>query len=156
LVAQAETSTMSDASVALERTDESGLAYVEGLLSRNGLPSEDVRSKPACFYVGYDGDEPVGVGGLERYGPDGLLRSVVVGKSMRGNGYGTALCAALEDEARDAAVETLYLLTTTAAPFFSDRGYSPAERATVPATVRGTTEFADLCPTTATCMWKSL
>ena len=144
------------ATVTLRRADESTLPYVEALLECSGLPSADVRSKPDCFYVGYDGDERVGVGGLEIYGPAGLLRSVAIERSLRGRGYGTELCDALEAEARADGVETLYLLTTTASEFFADRGYAEVERSAVPATIRRTDEFDDLCPETALCMRRSL
>ena len=97
---------MSSATVALRRADESDLAYVERLLSDAGLPSADLRTSPVRFYVGYDGDERIGVGDLERYGTDGLLRSVVVERSARGNGYGTAICDALERRARAEGVES--------------------------------------------------
>ena len=147
---------MSGATVTLRRADESALSDVETLLAENDLPSADVRTSPARFYVGYDGDDRVGIGGLERYGPDGLLRSVVVERSARGNGYGTALCDALERRARAEGVERLYLLTTTAAAFFAARGYEELERSDAPAAIRETSEFDELCPASAACMRKSL
>jgi len=143
---------MATASLTLEPADEESLAYVETLLSESGLPSDDVRSTPEAFYVGYDGDERVGVGGIERRGTDGLLRSVVVEPAERGAGYGTALCDALEAEAASAGIEALYLLTTTASGFFADRGYVEISRSDAPAGIRRTTEFDELCPSTATCM----
>lgn len=140
----------------LRQADERDLPCVERLLERNGLPTEDVRSKSGCFYVGYDGEDRVGIGGLEIDAPVGLLRSVVVDRSVRGRGYGTRLCETLEVEARSAGVETLYLLTTTASGFFSDLGYVEVERTDAPAPVQRTSQFDDLCPTTATCMKKPL
>jgi amino-acid N-acetyltransferase len=53
-------------------------------------------------------------------------------------------------------VETLYLLTTTAAPFFERYGYGAVAREEVPRPIRDTTEFTDLCPASATCMVKGL
>lgn len=147
---------MSGSSLELQRAGETELSYVETLLERNDLPSQDVRSKPECFYVGYDGGDPVGIGGIESYSPDGLLRSVVVDRTVRENGIGTALCNALETEARARDVETLYLLTTTAATFFATCGYREIERSAAPASIRQTTEFSDLCPTEADCLKKSL
>lgn len=147
---------MCPASVTLRRADESDLQYVESLLEANDLPTADVRSKPECFHVGYDGEARVGGGGVETYGTDGLLRSVVVEQSARGSGVGTALCRALETMAREEGVETLFLLTTTAAEFFGGLGYEEIARADAPDAIQGTTEFADLCPSTATCMQKSL
>lgn len=140
----------------LERADGDSLAYVEALLERNDLPSRDVRSKPGAFYVAYDGDERIGVGGVERRGAHGLLRSVVVDRSKRNAGYGTALCDALEAEAASEGLDALYLLTTTASAFFASRGYAEIPRSEAPAAVRETTEFDELCPSTATCMRKDL
>lgn len=147
---------MSGSTLTLQRADERALAYVERLLTANDLPTRDVRSSPGRFYVGYDGDDRVGVGGIERYGSDGLLRSVVVERSVRGSGYGTAICDALESRARTDGVETLYLLTTTAPGFFATRGYAEIDRDEPPTAIRRSTEFDDLCPESATCMRKSL
>lgn len=147
---------MTDADVTLERADEETLAYVETLLEDTGLPSTDVRSKPDCFYVACEGGERVGIGGFEDHGSAGLLRSVVVERSARGRGLGTVVCDRLEAAATEDDVETLYLLTTTARKFFADRGYAEIARGEAPEVIRGTTEFADLCPATATCMRKRL
>lgn len=146
---------MSNASVRLEPAGDD-LEYVERLLAENGLPAEDVRSKPDCFFVAFDGRDRVGVGGLERYGADGLLRSVAVEESARGAGIGTAICDHLEREARSAGVERLWLLTTTAAGFFAARGYDPVDRSRAPERIRETAEFADLCPGSAACLCRSL
>lgn len=139
----------------LDRADGEALAHVERLLARNDLPS-DVRTAPARFYVARDGDRRVGVGGIEQHGDAALLRSVVVEGSARGEGVGTALCDALEARAAEAGVERLYLLTTTAAGFFAGQGYERVERADVPDSIRGTAEFAAVCPDTATVMRKPL
>lgn len=176
---------MPETAPALRRADDDELSYVESLLEEVGLPSRDVRDSPARFYVCYveDVDDAhhvshgrsdgrsgprsgarsgarsatrVGVGGLEIYGDVGLLRSVAVERSARGRGFGTAVCKGLEARAREEAVETLYLLTTTAADFFADRGYEAVDRAAAPAAIQGTAEFDDLCPATATCMRTSL
>ena len=147
---------MTDPSITLERADSDDIDRVEALLEANGLPYRDVRTKSERFFVGYSGTEVVGIGGVEVHGSDGLLRSVVVTESNRGQGYGTALCRGLEDYARNDGVETLYLLTTTAAPFFRRRGYQEIARENVPSSIRRTTEFADLCPDSATCLRRDL
>ncbi len=64
---------MSEPMISLQQADESDFSDVHTLLERNDLPSEDVRSKPSCFYVGYDGTDRIAVGIVERYGLDGLL-----------------------------------------------------------------------------------
>ena len=133
-----------------------GLEYVLTLLRESELPVDDVRSRPDAFHVAFHGSDPVGVGGVEVYGRHGLLRSVAVEREVRGEGFGTALCDALERRAADAGVETLYLLTTTAAEFFAGRGYLETERRAVPPAIQRTTEFRELCPDSATCMRKTL
>lgn len=150
---------MTDSST-IRTADVADLDRVEALLEANGLPYRDVRASDGRFFVAEsdaDADaECVGVGGVETYGPNGLLRSVAVAESNRGRGVGTALCDALEDHARANGVETLYLLTATAAAFFRRRGYEAVDRGTAPSTIQRTTEFADLCPRSATCMRKDL
>ena len=132
------------------------LAYVESLLAEAGLPTDDVRSKPNCFRVAVVGDAPVGTGGIEPLGSNGLLRSVVVAPSERGRGYGGALVESLADRAREGGIESLYLLTTTAADFFTAHGFQRVARESVPAPVRETAQFDELCPETATVMCKRL
>lgn len=142
--------------VDLESASERQLADVESLLSANDLPAADVASKPDCFYVAYDGDDAVGVVGLEVHDGAGLLRSLVVRERVRGDGYGAAICDRMEARAREDDVDALYLLTTTAAGFFDARGYERVAREDAPSSLRETAEFAELCPDAATCMRKSL
>lgn len=145
-----------ESTLTLRQAGPGDLEYVRTLLERNDLPTADVESKLGSLYRCYDGDDPIGVGGVEVHGEVGLLRSVVVERSVRGEGVGTALCEALEERAVGDGVETLYLLTTTAADFFADRGYVEIERTDAPPAIRGTTEFEELCPDAARCLRKSL
>lgn len=141
----------------LHRPEAAGaLDYVERLLARNDLPTADVRANPGWFHVAVADAERVGVGGVEVHGTDGLLRSVVVERTARGRGVGGALCEALAAVAREAGVETLYLLTTDAAGFFGDHGFERIERDAVSEAIRGTAQFDELCPTSATVMRRSL
>jgi len=131
-------------------------AYIEARLDECGLPVEDLDAVLECLYVCEVEGERVGAGGFEQYGTVALLRSVVVDETLRGEGYGTALCSALLDRARAAGVEEVYLLTTTAAAFFAELGFERTDREAVPGPIRGTTQFSDLCPDTATCMRREL
>jgi amino-acid N-acetyltransferase len=147
---------MNGAPIKLQSVDKATISYVESRLEANGLPSQDVRSKLDCFYIGHDQGERIGVAGIETDGTDGLLRSIVVENTVRGQGYGTALSTVMEAKARSAGVDTLYLLTTTASEFFADLGYVEIDRSAAPEPIRQTTEFDALCPSTAICMKKSL
>ena len=147
---------MTAPSITIEQADGDDVEHVITVLEANGLPTEDVQAKPECFFLGYSDGERIGIGGLELYGSNGLLRSVVVVESYRERGYGTALCTSLEEYARRNGVGTLYLLTTTAPAFFRQRRYEEVARKDVPSSIQQTTEFADLCPNSATCMRKTL
>lgn len=147
---------MTTTSITLQRADTADIDRVKSLLDANGLPVRDVQATKACFFLAYVNTECIGTGGVEIHGSDGLLRSVVITESNRGQGYGAALCDSLEEYARTSGVETLYLLTTTAAPFFRRCGYDAVAREEVPRRIRDTTEFTDLCPASATCMTKNL
>ena len=147
---------MDQSDVVLRRAGGDDLAFARSLLSDNDLPTADLGDGPARLFVCLAEGERVGVGGVEQYGADALVRSVAVEPSARGEGVGTALCDALEETAREDGVETLYLLTTTAAGFFADRGYQGIEREAAPAAIQETTEFSSLCPDAAACMRKQL
>lgn len=147
---------MDEAAVTLRQADPDHLGYVERLLARNGLPTDDIDAHADCFFVAVQDGERVGVAGVESYPPNGLLRSVVVEESHRGRGLGGTLCDQVEARAWERGVRTLYLLTTTATDFFRSRGYERFDRSDAPAAIRETRQFAALCPSTATCLRKSL
>jgi amino-acid N-acetyltransferase len=65
---------------------------------------------------------------------------------------GTALYQAAVHLAAQRGVRELYLVTTTAAPFFAKRGFEPVDRAGVPASIGRTTQFSGTCPSSATVM----
>jgi N-acetylglutamate synthase-like GNAT family acetyltransferase len=51
---------------------------------------------------------------------------------------------------------SLYLLTTSAAPYFARHGYQVLVREQAPQAIRHSKQFADLCPSSATLMHKDL
>jgi amino-acid N-acetyltransferase len=133
------------------------LLPILALLEANQLPIRDLaRNGSVRFLVARDGDSLAGVIALESFGKTGLLRSLAVPDAQRGRGFGVALTQALEDEARQAGIGRLVLLTETAADFFARLGYERIERGSAPDAVRGSQEFTSLCPATATCMAKIL
>lgn len=133
------------------------LPAIAALLAASGLPHADLTPDAlARFVVAREGGALRGVAGLEVYGASGLLRSLAVAPGARGTGLGGRLVAAVEEEARTLGLDRLYLLTTTAAPFFAARGYEPTDRADVPAPVKTSSEFAGLCPASAACLSTSL
>ncbi|HEX6929787.1 MAG TPA: arsenic resistance N-acetyltransferase ArsN2 [Gammaproteobacteria bacterium] len=133
-------------------------ADIRALLKHAGLPFEDLQADAMPDFVVLRGahGELLATGGIERYGEDGLLRSVAVSDVARGTGLGKAIAAAMERHARAKGIGSLYLLTTTAAAFFPRLGYEVFERHAVPAAVAKSAEFVSLCPASAVCLKKNL
>lgn len=127
------------------------------LLERGGLPSCDLsEAHLAHFFHSGPPAQPDGLIGLELYGSHALLRSLVVAPERRSSGLGSALVDYAEAYASRVGVRSIFLLTTTAGPFFRARGYMLADRSCAPAEIRGTREFADLCPASSDFMVKHL
>lgn len=121
-------------------------------LAEAGLPHADIMEQGRAFFAGERGGVTVGYIGLEVHGKDALLRSLVVVETERDHGFGSALVRGAIACARARGVTHLWVLTTTAVVFLQRLGFQSVERSAAPATIRGTTEFASLCPATAVCM----
>lgn len=127
------------------------------LLADAGLPTSDLHDHPTLrLFAVMDRDGPVGCVALEVYGDAGLLRSLAVHPSRRGTGLGVELLRFAEQQARDARIATLHLLTTTAAGFFERHGYRHAVRGEAPPAIAATTQFSSLCPASSDYLRKDL
>lgn len=131
------------------------LPAAAAMLEEAGLPVSDLAPEHLAFIAELDG-ECVGVIGLERCDAIGLLRSLVVAERARLAGLGRQLVAALEQAARDAGMRELWLLTEDAQSWFAALGYRQVPRGRAPEPIRGTAEFAKLCPDDAALMRKPL
>lgn len=127
------------------------------LVAQCGLNCGDITPKMmAEFMAARKGGQIIGAAGLEVRGDTALMRSVAVAEKHRGEKIGAGLVRAVEQLARSLGVKTAWLLTLTAPGFFEKLGYGVADRASAPAAIRDTSEFATQCPRTATCMTKTL
>lgn len=137
-----------------ERPPRSG---VVALLEAEGQPASDLTEAHLqhFFFAGADG-APIALVGLEIYGQDALLRSLVVSAVVRTRGLGSSLLLHAEEYAAAHDVRALYLLTTTAEAYFEHRGYRRIDRAEAPTSIRSTREFASLCPASSAFMIKRL
>ena len=128
------------------------LPAICALLAGAGLPDEDIGAHLATLLVGEQRRAVVAAGALEPLGTTALLRSVVVAPRFRGRGWGLRMTRRLLDSAQRLGMHDVYLLTTTAADFFSAVGFARVPRDSAPVTVRSTRQFAALCPETAVLM----
>jgi N-acetylglutamate synthase-like GNAT family acetyltransferase len=138
------------------RAHAQDLISIRALLERSGLPTSDLGSARPDFAVIRENGEVIAAGALQRFGSSALLRSVVVAPDRREQGLGRAVVSELEGRARAAHISQLILLSQTAAEFFAHRGYRVIERSSAPQDMQGSDEFRSLCPSSATCLAKSL
>jgi N-acetylglutamate synthase-like GNAT family acetyltransferase len=129
------------------------LPAVRQLLADAHLPLDGLEEQFGDRYaVAVTQGQIVAAEGVEVYERWGLLRSAVVAPAHRGIGLGIRLTKERVGWARRQQLEALYLLTTTAAPFFARLGFEEVTRAAAPAAVQASPEFATACPASATCM----
>jgi amino-acid N-acetyltransferase len=145
---------MAESPMIRERPPRSG---VVSLLEAAGLPASDLTEAHLQHFF-FTGTEvaPSALVGLELYGQDALLRSLVVNAVARTQGLGSALVRHAEGFAAAHEVRALYLLTTTAESYFERRGYRRVDRSDAPPSIRSTREFAGLCPASSALMIKRL
>jgi len=124
------------------------------LLTTNNLPIDDLTDQ-IIFFVLKRQSQLMGCGGLEQLGKYGLLRSICIHEAAKGKGMGKHIVKAIEQFAQAKSMDSLYLLTTTAAPFFQKLNYQVIDRQKVPEVLQMTSEFAHICPSSAICMKKT-
>ena len=144
------------ANLSLRTANEADAAAIRDLLERSGLPTGDLRTATPEFVLAVNAGQIVGIGALEHFGGEALLRSVAVEPQWRSSGVGRLLIGELERRARAAGVSELILLTLTATDFFRGLGYGTKDRARVAAAFLDSAEFRSLCPASAICMAKRL
>jgi amino-acid N-acetyltransferase len=134
-----------------------GRADVFHLLEGAALPTSDLTDEHMkdFFYVGL-ATAPIGIVGVQFYGADALLRSLVVIAAHRKQGLGHRLVEHAEQHARAHGATTVYLLTTTAESYFRSRGYTVTPRDSAPPAIRSAPEFAGLCPASSAFLSKRL
>jgi amino-acid N-acetyltransferase len=141
---------------ALRPANEADDPTLRTLLESAKLPFDDVASDQQDFIVAISEGQVIGCVALETFGGAALLRSLAVAEHVRGAGLGRILYDGIVARAKDKALTRLFLLTTTAAPFFARRGFESIDRSEAPEAMTKSAQFASLCPSTATCMALSL
>jgi amino-acid N-acetyltransferase len=125
------------------------LPEILALLQRCQLLEDGVAAAIDDFLVARSVDGILGCAGFETYGDLGLLRSVAVEPRVRKLGLGRDLVLGVVDAMRRRGLHELFLLTTTAAPFFEHLGFVAIPRGSVPPGVAASWEFRVGCPQTA-------
>jgi amino-acid N-acetyltransferase len=135
---------------------ENDVENIIKLLKENDLPTNDLTTGKRIFITAHAGDSLVGCVAVEIYPDNGLLRSLAVADNFRNAEIGTKLVTQAEILAVQQELNSLFLLTTTAAGFFSKNNWKTIDRTEVPEEIRTSSEFAALCPSSSICMFKKL
>jgi amino-acid N-acetyltransferase len=121
------------------------------LLSGSDLPTQGL-DETELWCVRDGAGRVLGIAGLETWGEQGLLRSVVVEESHRKDGVGSALVERVIKEANAKSLAELYLITETAPLFFQRFGFDSFDRSDVVGPVLNSIEFKGACAETAPVM----
>src|SRR5688572_30515178 len=132
--------------------DAESFAAFRSLLKNSNLPADDLDYQKDLLVGYYEGDQLIGTGGLEIYGPYALLRSLSVKMGIRGKAVGTTITEYLLAEAKARNLKTIYLLTETAHGFFLKKGFIDVARTDVPEEVKQSAEYSKLCSQSAAVM----
>jgi amino-acid N-acetyltransferase len=130
-------------------------AIVE-LLQSQKLPTQDLPARLENFMLVKENGKIIGSVGLEIYKNYGLLRSLAVDASQQGNGLGKTLYKTALELAQQKKVQELYLITTTAAPFFKKLGFTQIKRTDAPAPIAATAQFTTICASSGVVMHRKI
>ena len=126
------------------------------LLQSEKLPVEDLATNLPNFFIATDNGFVIGAVGLEIYGRDGLLRSLVVKPEYRKMKIAARLVNEIESMGRSFGLNNIYLLTETAQHYFSGKGFQAIDRKDAPVLLQQSPEFSHVCPSSAVLMKKKL
>lgn len=142
---------------AIRTASAQDLAVVQALLAAAHLPTDGLEEQfGEAYAVAEHEGTAIGAEGIEIYGDAGLLRSAVVDAAWRGAGVGDALTRDRIAWAATQGLREVWLLTTTAADYFPRFGFARADRASAPAPMQRSREFAEACPASAVAMRMSI
>lgn len=137
----------------IRQATDTDLVSVESLLKDNSLPFSDCGEHIDNFFLKEDKNNIIGIGGIEVYGSNGLIRSIVVTQDYRGKGVATEIMQTIKEKALYLGVKKLYLLTESANEYFEKHGFMAIKRTEAPETIMNTKQFRELCPSSAVIMY---
>lgn len=128
------------------------------LLQSANLPTNDLTVQHLRhFFVMRDGEDIIGVAGVEQIGKFiGLVRSIAVKEEFRSKGIASKLYNAAEEHACSMGLREVFAMTTTIEEWLTRLGYTRFSREDAPEELRQTKEFSGLCPQSAAIMHKTL
>lgn len=132
----------------VERGSTLAQTMVEWLTDER-LPTVDLWDSGGAYFAFGDTRDPDGFGGTVRSDNVVLLRSIVVNPARRKHGLGARIVEQLVAAHPGADV---WLLTTSAEPFFARQGFGRVAREDAPPAVAASAQFQGLCSASAALM----
>jgi C_GCAxxG_C_C family probable redox protein len=126
------------------------------LLKQCRLPESDIGKGNQHFLLVKNMQDPIASACIEVYGKLAIFRSFAVQENYRKQGLGNEMYTYSMEQARNLGIESIYLLTTTAEGYFFKRGWIRVNRTNVPREIQRSAEFAEICPSSAICMFLAL
>lgn len=145
-----------DIQISIIKASDNHRPMIIALLQTEKLPVEDLPASLDHFFVAQTGDNVIGAIGMEQYGNNALLRSMVVSREHRNKNIAFNLVRQLESYGSSLGIHSIYLLTETAPTYFEKKGYLKINRDNVPEEVKASSEFSHVCPVSAIVMKKDL
>lgn len=126
-------------------------------LNEAALPVDDLAMPGRNFFRFRENGRLIGFVGWEQVDDNAaLLRSLVVVPAERGNGRGKAMADWMLRKLSDLGITDAWMMTTSAEDLGAGLGFVRTDRHAAPEAIRRSRQFADLCPSSATLLHKSL
>lgn len=146
----------SNLALSLRPATQADWPAIETLLRDNHLPTAGAREHWQTFLVAVVAAEVVAVAGAEVYSDVALLRSVAVKPALQRHGIGRRVLEQLLLEAARRDIASLYLLTETAAVYFTRFGFAAVSREQAPRALHASAELRGACSDAAQLMLLTL
>jgi N-acetylglutamate synthase-like GNAT family acetyltransferase len=123
--------------IVIEQTRD--LARVRTLLEQGAMITKGIEWPPACYLLAFDGDEAVGVIGVEPLLDSALIRSLYVPESHRRRGIARELVGAARKAAHTRGARQVYLFSYSPHPgrFFSRLGFESVDTTELVSALKG-------------------
>lgn len=137
--------------ILIRRAEASDISEIKEILTRSNLPTVGVEKAVEHFLIAESG-QVIGVIGVLLEEPKSLLRSFAVSPLHRSKGVGGLLVTEMLKELKKQEIKEVYLLTETAADYFTRIGFSEIYRAKMPLNLLKESGLDKACPCTSKCM----
>jgi amino-acid N-acetyltransferase len=133
------------------------IAEVELLLSGSSLPASDLKSNDNIQLFGtYQNNKLMACIGVEIYSDSALVRSLIVDQKFRNKGVGKKFLGFFQTYCIQNNVNVVFFLTETSEKYLEKLGFKKCNRKNAPLSIKGTTQFSALCPSSSSFMKKIL